>query len=289
MAPCCFIGGWLIEKFGRRQTLRTLGIPFFIGWIIIIFSTNFTQMIIGRFINGCSIGLLNPSMSVFISESSSPKLRGMFLALLSFSFALGIFVSHLIGTWVSWQGTAIISAFLPMASVIILAFVPESPVWLLSKGKIDDGIKAFYWLRGYGENAKDELKAMIEKFKSTEPSTGVWRNDLKKYNTPKFFKPLIITITFYLTCHYSGVHTITFYSVDIIEKAVGGGIDRYVAMLTIDALRVITTLITFLTSKNCPRRTLCILSGSLTAASMIDDKTIKVSMSSRKITEATKS
>ncbi|XP_041984006.1 facilitated trehalose transporter Tret1-like, partial [Aricia agestis] len=127
LAPCCFIGGLLIEKFGRRRTLGTLGIPFFIGWIVVILSSSLAEMLIGRFINGCSIGIMMPSMSVFISESTSPKLRGMLLSLLPFSFALGIFISHLIGTWVSWQWTAIISAIFPLTSVFILLFVPESP------------------------------------------------------------------------------------------------------------------------------------------------------------------
>ncbi|XP_041983515.1 facilitated trehalose transporter Tret1-like [Aricia agestis] len=269
MAPGCFIGGWIIEKWGRRYALRVLSLPFFLGWILIATAPNLSLMLMGRFLNGISIGMLAPPMSLFISETSHPKLRGMFLAFLSFSLAIGIFVAHLIGTWVSWSLTAAICSIFPLISAGLLTFVPESPMWLLSKGRNEEATKSFYWLRGHNEEVTKEFTGIMDRLRTAETSPATWKEKLKTFYSPEFFKPLVIMIIIYVTCQFSGVHVITFYSVTIIEMAVGKGINKYGAMLTIDFLRTVTTLLTIMTSRKFSRRLLCMVSGTLTAISMM--------------------
>lgn len=270
MAPGCLICGWLMEKFGRRNAHYMVSAPFLLGWILIACANNLALILLGRFFTGLCVGLIGPLGPVFISETSSPQLRGIFLAAISLAIAFGIFVSHLIGTWVHWQWTAIICCIFPIISVILLSLIPESPTWLISKGQIEDGVKAFNWLRGYDEEARAELKAIIDKRKTADlEPTPTLREKIESLKSPELIKPLFIMIVFFITCQFSGVNAVAFYSIEIIEKAVGKGIDHYVAMLAIDLLRTVMSVVACVTCKKYGRRPLCLISGVFTALSMV--------------------
>ncbi|XP_046973936.1 facilitated trehalose transporter Tret1-2 homolog [Vanessa cardui] len=270
MAPGCLICGWLMEKFGRRNAHYMVCAPFLLGWILIACANNLALILLGRFFTGMCVGLIGPLGPVFISETCSPQLRGIFLAAISLAIAVGILVSHLIGTWVHWQWTAIICCIFPILSVILLSVIPESPTWLISKGQIEDGVKAFSWLRGYGDEARAELKAIIDKRKAADlEPTPTLREKINSLKSPELMKPLFIMIVFFVTCQFSGVNAVAFYSIEIIEKAVGKGIDHYVAMLAIDSLRTVMSVVACVTCKKYGRRPLCLISGLFTAISMV--------------------
>lgn len=270
MAPGCLISGWLMEKFGRRNSHYFICALFLLGWLLIACAENLTLMLAGRFFTGICVGLLGPLGPVFIAETTEPKLRGFFLAAVSLAIALGIFVGHLIGTFMTWQWTATISCLFPILSVVLLALVPESPTWLISKGRIEDGANAFCWLRGYGDEAKTELKSIIDRKKvaDSEPIL-TWREKIYNLKNPELVKPLMIMIVFFMVCQFSGVNAVAFYSIHIVEKAVGKGINHYLAMLVIDGLRVVMSVVACVVCKKYGRRPLCMISGIWTAVSMV--------------------
>ncbi|CAK1595655.1 unnamed protein product [Parnassius mnemosyne] len=270
MAPGCLLAGWMMEKFGRRNSHYIVCAPLLLGWIFISCANNLTLMLIGRFLTGLCVGLLGPLVPVYIGETSEPKTRGIFLAAVSLAIAVGILVAHIIGTFISWQWTAVICCLFPILSVILLSAVPESPTWLIYKGQVDKGVTAYYWLRGYSEEAKTELQKIIERRKTTESETILtWREKISNLKSPELLKPLAIMIIFFVTCQFSGVNAIAFYSIEIVEKAVGKGIDHYVAMLIIDALRTVMSVVACVVCKQYGRRPLCLISGIWTGLSMI--------------------
>ncbi|XP_041983518.1 facilitated trehalose transporter Tret1-2 homolog [Aricia agestis] len=270
MAPGCLISGWLMEKFGRRNAHYIVCAPFLLGWILIACADNLALLLLGRFFTGLCVGLLGPLGPVFIGETTSPQYRGIFLAGISLAIAVGIFVAHIIGTWVHWQWTAVICCSFPIISVLLLSIVPESPVWLISKGEVDDGIKAFGWLKGHSDEAKAELKGIIDKRKAAdlEPEPTV-KDRLRTLRSPELLKPLFIMIIFFITCQFSGVNAVAFYSIEIIEKAVGKGLNHYAAMILIDSVRLVMSVVACIVCKRFGRRPLCIISGIFTALSMM--------------------
>lgn len=270
MAPGCLVSGWMMEKFGRKTSHFITCVPLLLGWILIATSSNLGLMLIGRFFSGLCAGLSGPLIPVYIGETTEPKYRGFFLAGVSLAIALGILVAHIIGTFLSWQMTASICAVFPVITAGLLFLVPESPTWLISQGRIEDGAKAFYWLRGYGEEAKKELKGLIDSKKALDNAPIMtWREKLVSLKNPELIKPLVIMILFFCTCQFSGVNAVAFYSIEIVEKAVGKGIDHYLAMLIIDSLRVVMSVVACVICKQYGRRPLCFISGIWTSISMV--------------------
>ncbi|CAH2061115.1 unnamed protein product, partial [Iphiclides podalirius] len=270
MAPGCLISGWMMEKCGRRLSHFIVCAPLLLGWIFIACANNLTLMLVGRFLTGLCVGLLGPVGPVYIGETSEPKFRGIFLAAVSLAIAVGIFVAHLIGTFLTWQWTAVICCLFPVLSVLLLCAVPESPTWLICKGQMDKGVTSYHWLRGYSDEAKAELQAIIDKRRAVDNQPiPTWREKLSNLKSPELLKPLAIMIIFFITCQFSGNNAVAFYSIEIVEKAVGKGIDHYVAMLVIDALRVVMSVVACVVCKQYGRRPLCFISGVWTALSMI--------------------
>lgn len=269
MAPACLISGWMMETFGRKTSHYIVCIPFLVGWILIVCANSLPLMLSGRFLTGFCVGLLGPLGPVYIGEITDPKYRGFFLAAVSLAIAAGILVAHLIGTYMTWQNTAIICAIFPIVSATLLYIAPESPTWLISKGRLEEGVKSFNWLRGHGDNVNKELKGLVEKQKAieSEPKLSL-KEKLMNLKSPELMKPLGIMIIFFVTCQFSGVNAVAFYSIDIVEKAVGKGLDRYASMLIIDAVRVVMSVIACVVCKRYGRRPLCFISGIWTAISL---------------------
>ncbi|XP_041983520.1 facilitated trehalose transporter Tret1-2 homolog [Aricia agestis] len=267
MVPTCVVGGSIIEKFGRRNTHFIISVPFFLAWMIIALADNLPLVLLGRFLTGGCAGFTGPLGSVFISETTSPVYRGLFLSVISLAIAIGIFFTHCIGTWVHWQWAAMICGLVPILSALLLAFVPESPVWLISKQKVEEGVKSFHWYRGYDEEAKLELSSIIEKYKSQsieQPPTYI-----EMWKSVEFLKPLFIMFVFFGTVNFAGTNVFAFYSVEIIEKAVGKGVDNYLAMIVIDTIRLIMSTIACYVCKRYNRRLLCMVSGLFTGVAML--------------------
>lgn len=270
MAPGCLVSGWMIEKFGRKMSHYITCVPLLLGWIFMASASNLGLMLIGRFLAGLCVGLSGPLIPVYIGETTEPKYRGFFLAGVSLAVALGILVAHVLGTLLTWQWTAIVCGLFPIITAGLLSFAPESPTWLISRGRMEEAVKAFYWLRGYGEDAKTELKAMIDNQKVVDNAPQMtWKEKLISFKDPILIKPLVIMVLFFCTCQFSGVNAVAFYSIEIVEKAVGKDIDHYLAMLIIDSLRVVVSIVACVICKQYGRRPLCLISGIWTSVSMV--------------------
>lgn len=137
-----------MDMFGRKATVQMSSIPLILGWILIAFSPNHTLILIGRLIAGTSVGLVAAPAQVLISETSEPNLRGIFSSVPLASYSFGILLVYMLGAWLNWRLVAALSAVLPIIAAITLFFLPETPVWLLKKGKTDEARQALCWLRG---------------------------------------------------------------------------------------------------------------------------------------------
>ena len=66
----CLIGGWAIEKFGRKGTTMMCSVPFVLGWILISYAQSVAILYAGRFITGVACGAVSFTAPVSIDDSS---------------------------------------------------------------------------------------------------------------------------------------------------------------------------------------------------------------------------
>lgn len=268
MALGCIFGGFLMQKFGRKTTHLIAAIPCVIGWLVIYFATSIELLLLGRFLTGLVVGVLGPPSSVYIGETSAPCYRGFLLAAISLAIAVGLLFAHLLGTFLHWKLTALITVFLPCLAFVLLLLVPESPSWLAKKGKIAQAEAAFLWCRGHSIEAKEEMYSMLDTQKSQTSNTLTTKEKLQLLLKKEFLKPLAIINVFFITTQFCGVNAITFYSVSIMQDTIGDGMDKYTSMLIIDTIRVAVSVLACVLLRKCGRRPLAIISGFGSATSL---------------------
>lgn len=65
-----------IDRFGRRKTLMSLGLPYGIGWLCIAFARSTFVILVGRVINGLGIGIAIATVPTYLAEIATPNNRG---------------------------------------------------------------------------------------------------------------------------------------------------------------------------------------------------------------------
>lgn len=265
----CLIGGYVMDKYGRKFT-QMISCPIFVlGWLLVGVAQNLPSILIGRFITGFCSGFTAPSSMIYIGETSEPRYRGFLLSIMMSGLSVGMFVAHGLGTLFSWRTTSFISAVLPAVAFCEIYFVPESPSWLGGKNRAEEAEKAFIWCRGSSRSAMDEMKVMLDNQAQTASKKITFKDFLLNLKKREFFTPFFIVNMYFVITQLSGVNAVPFYSISIIKDTVGDGVNTYACMLLLDVFRVIVALIASILTKQIGRRPLTMLSGIGTTVSLL--------------------
>ncbi|KAG6465101.1 hypothetical protein O3G_MSEX014932 [Manduca sexta] len=236
---------------------------------MLLLVNNVAGLIVARFIQGVAMGMLGPLGSIIIGEMTDPKNRGMFLTSVSLSLTIGVLFSHALGTYFTWQQSALICSFTTFTSLCLMIFTPESPSWLITKGRYEEARTVFFWLRGNSEEQQVELEKMIIAQKMSRKSSVADQKlsiqaRLKRYfkyiseagKKPEFFKPVIIMVFLYTMFQFAGINVISSYAIDIIGHVVGPEANAKFLMVVLDIERLICNLLAVYLMKTLKRRTL---------------------------------
>jgi len=156
------------NRMGRRMTMIIFCCVFYVGNTIQIATFHaWYQMMIGRFICGLAVGSLSVLVPVYVSETVPKQVRGALVATYQLFVTLGILVSYAINLGTSkvgnkpagWRIPIGIMYFWSAFLMVGMMVLPESPRFLLSKGRKDDCLKALYWIAG---KKNKNNKALIE-------------------------------------------------------------------------------------------------------------------------------
>jgi len=154
------LAGWATDKFGRKSMfLVDMGL-FVIASGAQFFVTSgdgaVIQLVIIRFLMGVAIGGEYSIGGPLLSEFSPPKLRGRLLGLTLIAWYVGFMMAFIIGTLLHdagapWRIVIGTSTVLALALFIARIGLPESPSWLITKGRRDE---ALVIARRYVESAE---------------------------------------------------------------------------------------------------------------------------------------
>lgn len=128
------------------------------------------MLIVGRFINGLSVGICSAQVPVYVSELAPPSKRGLVVGTQQWAITWGILIMFYISygcSFISGPAAFRIPWGLQMIPAIILfiglLFLPESPRWLARKGRWDDSLKVLTLVHGHGDpNSKFVQTEMTE-------------------------------------------------------------------------------------------------------------------------------
>ncbi|MGU3502754.1 MFS transporter [Mycobacterium sp. C31M] len=146
------IGGYLADKYGRRFALSLNLLVYTLGGLISAVAINYEMLLASRFIVGIGLGGEFTVGLAILSEIMATRYRGSMTAtlnlasggfgnLVSFGFfwlVLGPLNDSLGGNDTSWRWTYVMLALPAVLVVYFRRYLPESPRFLLSKGRIEE-------------------------------------------------------------------------------------------------------------------------------------------------------
>ena len=100
--------------------------------------------------------------------------------------------------------------------------MPESPYYLVSKGKDSQAEDSLRWLRGNKHDTARELKATKEAYKAESAIGSITPKDL--FTKRVYLHPFVIGMFLMFMQQFSGINVVIFYAQDIFNDA-GSAID----------------------------------------------------------------
>ncbi|XP_008417733.1 solute carrier family 2, facilitated glucose transporter member 8 [Poecilia reticulata] len=249
------LGGWMVQRIGRKLTLMSCTLPFVFGFTIIIAAQNVWMLYVGRVLTGLASGVTSLVVPLYISETAHEKVRGMLGSCVQLMVVLGIMGVYLAGLFVDWRWLAICCSLPPSLLMVAMCFMPETPRFLLSKGKRREAEEALRFLRG--PDAPIEWECSRIEDGCDEQGSTFQLSDLKD---PGVFKPLLISILLMVFQQMTGINAIMFYAEDIFVQAHFK--ESELASVIVALIQVIFTGIAAVIMDRAGRKVLLVISGA---------------------------
>ncbi|GAA0441462.1 MFS transporter [Streptomyces olivaceiscleroticus] len=148
-----FIGGLcfgaVTDRLGR-EAMYTIDLAVLVGGSVLsVFATETWQFVILRFILGVAIGADYPIATSLLAEWVPNKHRGRLLGVLILAWYIGAAAAYAVGFVLAeiggsgtWRWMIASSAVLSALILLMRIGTPESPLWLVNKGRTEDAQKA---------------------------------------------------------------------------------------------------------------------------------------------------
>uniref|UniRef100_A0A2H8TSE1 Facilitated trehalose transporter Tret1 n=1 Tax=Melanaphis sacchari TaxID=742174 RepID=A0A2H8TSE1_9HEMI len=171
--------------------------------VVILFPITVSSLYACSILMGLSTGFATGLSISYSGEVCEPKLRGSLTSALNVFYFVGFFfVSTTYAITESWKRTLIITIIVPLANMLTLLMTPDSPMWLLSKGKIDKARKVLMKLRGYvsEEKCSTEFQEMVQYVSLSAKSEEAKKksSSIGSFSHPGLWNPLKLMLVYIL-------------------------------------------------------------------------------------------
>ena len=145
------LSGFTGSYLGRRGTLQVAAIIVAIGAAGMLgTSGKFAAYVVCKCISGIGLGLIYAAVAIYGIECTSPQKRGMLFGFYNVALATGALTAAAVCLGTSslrsdWAWKTPIVCQIPLSILYVLGsmFFPESPRWLLTKGKEEGARRSF--------------------------------------------------------------------------------------------------------------------------------------------------
>ena len=143
------IGGWPTDTFGRKRTLLSIGVLYFVSAVWSGMATDPMSFMIARFLGGLGVGISTVAAPLYISEIAPPHLRGRLAGMFQFNIVFGILIAFLSNALLenvgenAWRWMLGVEAIPALIYSLMCFIIPESPRWLIAnRGDRASGVGA---------------------------------------------------------------------------------------------------------------------------------------------------
>ena len=231
------VAGSLSDYLGRKLTMLISAALFSISAIGCAVCGSFDGLVAYRIIGGVGIGIVSIVSPIYISEVSPAKIRGTLVSLYQLAVTVGFLLAYL-ANWVidsnidtslalgdpnlslwermmnteAWRGMLGSETLPALLFFFIIFFIPESPKWLIVKGKMDKASAVLSKIYSHQQEVEQEIAVTQE---SLTGDKGSWADLLK----PGILLAVIVGSAIAILGQFMGVNAVLYYGPKIFADA----------------------------------------------------------------------
>jgi len=234
--------GRVTDRFGRRFTVLVSAVLFGLGAILAAAAPNFALILIARVIMGLAVGAASVTVPVYLSEIAPARSRGGLSGLNQLMISIGILVAYLVNLGLSpfhaWRwmfGLAAVPAVLLLVGTL---FQPESPRWLIRKGREAQAREVLSRTRDAAE-----LEAELAEIRAVNEASADRVGVRELFASRTLRRILFIGVGLAVLQQIIGINTIIYYAPTILKNVGFGDSAAILANAGLGALTVVVTII----------------------------------------------
>jgi sugar porter (SP) family MFS transporter len=260
------VAGVLADWLGRKRMMIVSGLMFVASVAIVYVSQSFAPLMVGRLLQGMSGGVIAVVVPLYLAECLPSDERGRGTAVFQFLLTLGIVLAAFVGSYyIRNAEQAILSAGSDKALVVAAAdrawrsmflavaypgvlfllgtfFIPESPRWLVRRGRAEAARKVLGRMRGQAECDAElaEIRAALAEERA-RPRLS-WLAGLQEIFTERRYVMPFILACIILGCNQTtGINSLLQFMSTILQKA---GLDAVTASSYGTAIKIVNSVMT---------------------------------------------
>lgn len=207
--------GWLSATLGRKRSLILGAVLFVLGSLLSGLAWSPGTLIAARLVLGLAIGVATFTAPLYLAEVAPERIRGAMISTYQLMITIGILVAFLsdtalsyTGAWRWMLGVIAIPGALFLLGVLLL---PDSPRWLMMRGRRDEAIGVLHRLRGDEAVVLREAADIEEQLRT--PQRG-WHLFLENRN---FRRSVGLGVLLQLMQQFTGMNVVMYYAPRIFQ------------------------------------------------------------------------
>jgi sugar porter (SP) family MFS transporter len=230
------------DQFGSRDVLKFIGLLYLVAALGCALAWNLPSFLLFRFLIGVAIGGSSVLAPVYIAESSPAERRGALVGLFQINIVAGILLAYISNFLVAqllagpevWRWKMSVAAIPALVFLLLLFFIPQSPRWLIYRGRLADAAAS---LRRLGT---PDPAAVIGEIKAAEASAAVGSQGL---SWRRHRKLIVLALGIGMFNQLSGINAILYYLGDIFGAAGFNSLSSNLQSIAIGATNLVATII----------------------------------------------
>ena len=228
------VAGTLSDYLGRKLTMLISAALFSISAIGCALCPDFNSLVAFRIIGGVGIGVVSIVSPIYISEVSPAKIRGTLVSLYQLAVTAGFLLAY-IANWAidsnidpaagsgtmwtrmfnseAWRGMLGSETLPAVLFFIIIFFIPESPRWLITKGRTQKASSVLSRIYCSDADVKEQIRSTKDSLSSG--SEGSWKDLLR----PGILVAVIAGSAIAILGQFMGVNAVLYYGPKIFSDA----------------------------------------------------------------------
>jgi sugar porter (SP) family MFS transporter len=263
-----FTAGKPAELLGRRRVLFLLAALYFIGAAGSAMAPSLALFVAFRFVGGLAVGGASVVTPLYIAEIAPARLRGRLVALNQLNVVTGILLAFLsnyliaqsLGGGDAWRwmmGVQVVPSALFFG---LLFFIPESPRWLVKKGRVAEARQILQRIEEGGvERELEEIAATV--------TAEVGHHEAKLFQR-RYLRPIFLAWTVAMFNQLSGINALMYYAPRIFRAAGAGAGDALLQSVAVGGTNLVFTALALFVIDRFGRRPLLLVGGLGAAVSL---------------------